>query len=173
MDCIACQAPLSMKFSRQEYWSGLPCPLQGIFLTQRSNSSVLWLLNCRQILFCGANREVPVWMWELDHKEDWMLKNWCLWIVVLEKSLESPLDSKEINPVHPKENQPWIFTGKTDAETEAQILWLPGKKKKLSHWKRLWCWERLKAGGEGNNRGWDGWMASPTQWTWVWANSGR
>ena len=66
-----------------------------------------------------------VWMWELDHKEGWTLKNWCFWIVVLEKTLESPLDSKKIKPVNPRGNQPWIFTGRTDAEAEAPILWPP------------------------------------------------
>ena len=66
-----------------------------------------------------------VWMWELDHKESWALKNWCFWTVVLEKTLESPLDSKEIKPVHPKGNQSWIFTGKTDDKAEAPILWPP------------------------------------------------
>ena len=73
-----------------------------------------------------------VWMWEFNHKEGWVLKNWCFWIVVLEKILQSPVDSKEINPVHPKGNQPWIFIQRTDAE--APILrppdaksWLPGK----------------------------------------------
>ena len=64
-----------------------------------------------------------VWMWELDHKEDWVLKNWCFWTVVLEETLESSLDSKEIQPVHPKGNRPWIFTGRTDAEAEAPVLW--------------------------------------------------
>ena len=64
-----------------------------------------------------------VWMWELDYKESWVLKNWCFWTVVLEKTLESPLDSKEIKPVNPKGNQPWIVIGRTDAEAEAPILW--------------------------------------------------
>ena len=64
-----------------------------------------------------------VWMWELDHKEGWALKNWCFWIVVLEKNFESPLHSKEIKPVCLKGNQHWIFTGRTDAEAEAPILW--------------------------------------------------
>ena len=64
-------------------------------------------------------------MWELDHKEGWVQKNWCFWIVVLEKMLERPLDSKEIQPVHPKGDQSWIFTGRTDAETEAPVLWPP------------------------------------------------
>ena len=90
-----------------------------------------------------------------------------IWTVVLEKTLESPLDCKEIKPVHSKGNQPWIFTGRTDAEAEALILQPPHVKSWL-----IWCWERLKAGGEGDDRGWNGWMASPIQWTWVWVHSG-
>ena len=97
---------------------------------------------------------------------EWVLKNWCFCIVVL----ESPLDCREIKPVNPKGNKTWIFTGRTDVEAEAPILrppdvknWLVGKKKPL-------CWERLKA-GEGD-RGWDGWMASPTWWRWVRVSSG-
>ena len=68
-------------------------------------------------------------MWELDHKEGWTLKNWCFWTVVLEKTLESPLDCKEIQPVHPKGNQHWIFIGRTDAE--APILWPPDVKSQV------------------------------------------
>ena len=68
-----------------------------------------------------------VWMWELDHKETWALKNWCFWTVVLEKTLESPLDCKEIQPVHTKGNQPWI-TGRTAAEDETPIIWPPDAK---------------------------------------------
>ena len=67
-------------------------------------------------------------MWELDYKESWALKNWCFWTVVLEKTLESPLDSKEIQPVFPKGNQSWIFIGRTDAEAETPILWPPDGK---------------------------------------------
>ena len=67
-------------------------------------------------------------MWELDHKEGWVLKNWCFWTVVLEKTLESPLDCKEIQPVNSKENQPWIFLGKTVAEVKVPILWSPDPK---------------------------------------------
>ena len=93
-----------------------------------------------------------VWKWELDSKERWMLKNWCFWTVVLEKTLESPLDYKEIHPVHPEGNQFWIFIGRTDAEAEAPVLW-PPRCKELTHWKRPWCCERLKAGGEGDIRG--------------------
>ena len=66
-------------------------------------------------------------------------------------------------------NRSWIFIGRTDVEAETPILWPPHAKKWL--WKRPWCWERLKVGGEGDDRGWDGWMASPTQWTWVWVDS--
>ena len=69
-----------------------------------------------------------VWMWELDYKESWVPKNWCFWTVVLEKTLESPLDCKEIQPVHPKEHQSWIFIGRTDAEVETPILWPPDKR---------------------------------------------
>ena len=84
-----------------------------------------------------------VWMWELDCKESWVPKNWCFWTVVLEKTLESPLDCKEIQPVHPKGNQSWIFTGRTDAETP--ILWPPDAKNVLI-WKDLdagkdWRWK--------------------------------
>ena len=71
-----------------------------------------------------------VWMWELDYKESWVPKNWCFWTVVLEKTLESPLDSKEIKPINPKGNQSWLFTGRTDAE--APILWSPGMKNWLT-----------------------------------------
>ena len=67
-------------------------------------------------------------MWELDYKESWVLKNWCFWTVVLEKTLESPLNCKEIQPVHPKGNQSWISIGRTDAEAEAPILWPPDLK---------------------------------------------
>ena len=86
------------------------------------------------------------WMWELDYKESWALKNWCFLSVVLEKTLESPLDFKEIQPVPPKGNQSWIVIGRTDAKAEyfAHLMW------RTTHWKRPWCWERLKAGGEGD-----------------------
>ena len=66
-----------------------------------------------------------VWIWELDYKESWARKNWCFWTMVLEKTLESPLDCKEIRPVHPKGYQSWIFTGRTDAEAETPLLWPP------------------------------------------------
>ena len=109
-------------------------------------------------------------MSELNHKQNWALKNWCFWTVLLEKTLESPLDYTEIKPVNPKGNQSWIFIGRTDAEAEAPIPWLPDFKK-LTLWEIPWCWERLRAGREGDDRGWDGWMASWTWWKWVWASS--
>ena len=186
-------------------------------------------------------------MWELDHKESWVLKNWCFWTVVFEKTLESPLDCKGSQPVHHKGNQSWIFIGRTDAEAEAPILWSPDVKnwliwkdpdagkdwrqeekgmaedemvgwhyqlinmslsrfqklvldretwcatvhgitknwtwlsnwtelnwwEQLIHWKSPWCWERLRAEGEEGIRGWDGWMASPMQCTWTWADFRR
>ena len=72
-----------------------------------------------------------IWMWELDHKDGWALKNWCFWIMVLGKTLESPLDCKEIKPVNSKRNPPWIFTGRTDTKTEAPILWPPDGNRRL------------------------------------------
>ena len=111
-----------------------------------------------------------VWMWQVDHKESWELKNWCFWAIVLEKTLENPLNSKEIKPVYPKGNQSWIFTGRTDTESGAPILWPLDAKR--------WLIGKVPDAGkdwrqEKDNRGWDGWMASLTRWTWVWTNSGR
>ena len=101
-------------------------------------------------------------MWELGHKEGWASNNWCFQTVVLEKTLESPLDSKEIKPVNPKGNQPCVFIWGTDAETDAPI---PLMLQYCGHLiQRVWCWKRLKAGGEGDDRGQDGWMVSLTQW---------
>ena len=104
-------------------------------------------------------------MWELDYKESWAPKNWCFWTVVLEKTLESPLDCKEIKPVYPKGNQPWIFTGR--AEAEAPIIRPPDAKcwliRKDMDAGRVW-------GQAGNDKEWD-WMATSIQATWVWANS--
>jgi len=88
---------------------------------------------------------------------------------VLEKTLESPLDCKEIQPVHSEGDQPWDFFGRNDAEAETPVLWPLHMKSWLIG--KDWCWEGLGAGGEGDNRGWDGWMASLTWWTWVWVNS--
>ena len=102
-----------------------------------------------------------VWIWELDHKEGWVLKNWCFWTVVLEKTRESPLDCKEIQPVHPKENQAWIFFGRTDAEAEAPIWppdvnnWLIGKDPVSGKdWK-----QEEKGMTEDNMVGWHHWLS--------------
>ena len=90
-----------------------------------------------------------VWMWELDYKESWALKNWCFWTVVLEKTLESRLDCKESHQVHPKGNQSWVFIGKTDAEAETPVLWPPDMKNWL-------IWKDPDAGKieDGRRRGW-------------------
>ena len=112
-----------------------------------------------------------VWMWELDYKESWAPKNWCFWTVVLEKTLESLLDCKEIQPVLPKWDQSWVFIGRTDVEAETPVVWPPWYEE-LTHLKNPDAGKDLRAGGEGDDRGWDGWMASLTQWTWVWVHSG-
>ena len=102
-----------------------------------------------------------VWMWELDHKESWALKNWCFWTVVLEKTLESPLDFKEIKPFNPKGNQSWIFIGKTDAEAETPVLWPPEQRTdsfektlilgKIEGRKRRGCWRMRRFDGITNS----------------------
>ena len=111
-----------------------------------------------------------VWMWKLDHKESWAPKNLCFQTVVLEKTLESPLYSKEIKPISDKGNQPWIFTETTDAKVEAPILWPPDVKSRLigkdPHAGKDWG-QAEKGATE------DEMMALLTQWTWIWANSGR
>ena len=107
-------------------------------------------------------------MWELDYKVNWALKNWCFWIVVLEKTLESPLDCKGIQPVHPKGNQSWVFIGRTDdVEAETPILWPPDVK----------SWLILKDPDAGKDWGQEKEMTEDemvgwTQWTWVWVDSG-
>ena len=105
---------------------------------------------------------IHVWMWELDYKESWAPKNCCFWTVVLEKTVESPLDSKEIQPVHPKGPQSWVFIERTDVEAETPILWPPGVTSRLI-WKdpdarKDWRQEERRH----LNRGWDGRMTSPT-----------
>ena len=112
-------------------------------------------------------------MWELDQKEDWMLKNWCFWTVVLEPRVlrvpwtarrfnQSILQKKSTLNIH-WNDWCWNWSFNTLA------TWC----KEPPHWKRPWCWKRLRARGEGYDRGWDSWMASLTQWTWVWARSRR
>ena len=104
-------------------------------------------------------------MWELDCEESSAPKNWCYWTVVLEKTLESRLDCK-IQPVRSVLGVHWKdWCWSWNSNTLA--TWC----EELTQWKRPWCWERLKAGGEGDDRGWDGWMASLTRWTWVWVDT--
>ena len=97
-----------------------------------------------------------VQMWELDQKEGWALKNWCFWTVVLERTLESLLDSKEIKPVHPKGNQPWIFIGRTVAEVEAPILWPSDGKSQLTRKKKNLMLGKTEGKRRRGSRGWDG-----------------
>ena len=99
--------------------------------------------------------------WTVKKAERWRIDAYS---VVLEKTLESPLEYKEIQPVYLKGNQSWICWS-----WSSNIL--ATRCEELIHWRRPWCWDRLNAGGEGDNGGWDGWMASPTQWTWVWVSS--
>ena len=107
-------------------------------------------------------------MWELDYKENWVPKNWCLWPVVLEKTLWT---ARRSNQTILKEISP-------GCSLEGLMLKLKHQyfghlmRRAETHWKRPWCWEGLGAGGEGDNKGWDGWMTSLTQWTWVWVDSG-
>ena len=110
-----------------------------------------WRLSTLQ--YCSGFCHTLTWISQID----------TFWAVVLEKS---PLDSKETKPVNPKWNESWIFIGRTDAEAEAPIVWPPDAKSWLIG-KDPDGWERLKAGGDGDNRGWDCWMASPTQWAWI------
>ena len=104
-----------------------------------------------------------VWIWELDYKESRAPKNWCFWTVVLEKTLESPLDCKDIQPVHPKGNQSWIFIERTDAEAETPVLWPP-------HVKNWLIGKDSDAGRDWGQE--EKGTTSPTKWTWVWVNPG-
>ena len=109
-----------------------------------------------------------VWMWELDCEESWAPKNWCFWNMVLEKSLESPLECKEIQPVHPKADQSWVFIGRTDAEAETPILWPP-------HTKSWVTWKDPDAGrdwGQEEKGTTEDEMAGWYHRAWVWVNSG-
>ena len=87
------------------------------------SKDITWLSKVHLVIYGFSSSHV--WMWELDYKESWALKNWCFWTVVLEKTLESPLGCKEIKPVHPQGDQSWIFIGRIDAEAETPILWSP------------------------------------------------
>ena len=112
-----------------------------------------------------------VWMSELGHKEGWVLKSWCFQTMVLEKTLESLLDGKEINQSILKEINPeYLLKG---LMLKLRLQYFGYLMRRANSLEKTWYWVRLRAGGEGGDKGWDGWMASLTQWTWVWANSGR
>ena len=108
-------------------------------------------------------------MWELDYKESWEPKNWWFWNMVLEKTLDSPLASKEVHPIHPKGNQSWIFIGRTDAEVETPILWPPDTKNWLIG--KTLMLGKIEGRRRRGRQTWDGWMALLTRWTWVWVSS--
>ena len=144
------------------YWPGSAVWLQNILF---DNIRQIVHVNCRVKTMVFPSSSVLIW--ELDHKEGWALKNWCFWIMMLKKTLESPLDNKGIKPINAKGNQLWIFLGRTEPEALIHLM------RRADYWKKPWCWERLRAGGKRSDRRWDGWMASLTQWTWVCANSGR
>ena len=112
-----------------------------------------------------------VQMWELDLKESWEPKNWCLWIVLLEKILRIPWTARRLNQSIQKEINPeYSLEG---LMLKLKLQYIGHLIKQPTHWKRPWCWEWLKSEGEKGSRAWDGWMVSPFQWTWTWANSGR
>ena len=123
------------------------------------------ILKSRAITFPTEVITVVMYGCELDHK-DGTPKNWCFWTVVLQKTLESPLDCNEIKPINPKSNQSWIFIERTDVEAEAPILWPPDSLEKT-----LMLGKTEGGRRRGRQEDWDGWMASPTRWTWLWANS--
>ena len=149
------------------YWhlmgTGQGCSLQQRIIWPKMPTKV------RQFQSYGFSSS-HVWMWELDYKESWAPKNWCFWTVVLEKTLESPLDSKKIQPVHPKGNQSWIFTGKTDAKAETPIFW-PHDAKNWLIWKDPDAgkdWGQEEKGTTEDEMV----MTSLSRWTWVWVDSG-
>ena len=110
-----------------------------------------------------------VWLWELNYKESWEPKNWCFWTVVLKKTLKIPWTARSSNQSVLKEISPESLEGlmlKLKLQYFGHLMW------RADSFEKPWCWEKLKAGGEGDDRGSNGWMASPTQWTWVWVNSG-
>ena len=109
-------------------------------------------------------------MWELNCEESWVLKNWCFSTVVLEKTLESPLDCKEIQPVHSKGDQSWVFL--EGLMLKLKLQYFGHLMRRVDSLEKTPVWEGLGAGREGVDRGWDGWMVSQTQWIWIWVNSG-
>ena len=111
-----------------------------------------------------------VWMWELDYKESWAPKKWCFELWCWRRLLRIPWTERRSNQSTQKEisSEYWLEGLMLKVNCNTLVTWC----EELAHWKRPWHWERLKVGGEGDDRGWNGWMASLTQWTWVWVNSG-
>ena len=141
-------------------------PFMCISYDSKAETLLCWLrsIYSRLWFFLWSCMDVRVGLWRRLSAEEW-----CFWSVVLEKTLESPLDWRESKPVNPIGNQPWIFIGRTDAE--APRLWRPDMKSRLTE-KDLML-GKIEGRRRRDDRGWDGWMASSPQWTWVWANSRR
>ena len=145
---VAWQVPLYMEFSRQKYWSGLPCPPPGDLPDPGIKPTSL-MSPALAIGFCTTSAP-----WEAP----WVKEVYAKTPILLYSTGNIPLFYS---------NSKWTIIYKN----VESLCWTP--EKEPTHWKRPWCWERLRAGGRGVNRGWDHWMVSPTPWTWVWANSGR
>ena len=163
-----------MESSWTRDWTSVPCmateppgkPMREVLVTEK----IIACFTCTllaETLLCPSSQgygfsSSHVWMWELDYKESWVPKNWCFWTVVLEKTLESPLDCKEIQPVHPKGNQSWMFIGRTDVEAENPILWPPDVKSWLI-WKDPDAGEDLMQEEKGMTDdemvGWHHWLS--------------
>ena len=164
---VARQASLSRGFSTQEYWIGLPYPPAGALPNLRNEPAILIHFLCLLHWQAVSLPEAPLGSpKKAEHQRTDAFELFCC-----KRPLRIPWHSKEIKTVNPKGNQPWIFIGRIYADAEAPILWSPDVKSWL--WKRPWCYEKLKAGGEKGNKGWNVWMVSLTHWKWVWANSGR
>ena len=163
------QAPPSMGFSRQEYWSGLPFPsptnldsvLKSRDITLPTKVHLVKAMVFLLVMYGCDN-------WTVKKAESQRIDGFELWC--WRRPLRVPWTARRSNESILKEIQSWVFIGRTDAEAETPILWPPHAKSWLICKDK--CWERLRVGGEGDGRGWDGWMALLTQWTCVWANSG-
>ena len=117
---------------------------------------------------CGFSSS-QVWMWELDYKESWMPKNWCFELWCWRRPLRVPWTARRSNQSILKEISPEYSL--EELMLKLKLKYFGHLMQRMTHWKRPWSWERLKVGGEGDDRGWDGWMVSPTRWTWMWARS--
>ena len=176
LDSIIDSMEMSLVNSRSWWWTGRPGVLQ-FMGSQRVGHNWVTELNWTESLFSNITLGFSLFFFslifkrELDYKESWAPKNWCFWIVVLDKTLRVPWTTrrsnqsilKEISPECSSEGLMWSWNSITLA------TWC----KELTHLKGPWCWERLKAEGEGDKRRWDGWMASLIQWLWVRVNSGN